>query len=51
MTMIALEESHDCNWVARGREAISVFVCFLYSFKAAANIVSKLAEDVEPDGT
>ena len=47
MSMMALEESHDCSWVARGWEAISVFVCFLYTFKAAVNIVSKLVEDVE----
>jgi hypothetical protein len=48
--MMALEESHDCSWVARGWEAISVFVCCLYSFKAAVKIVSKLVEDVEVDG-
>ena len=51
MAVMALEESHDCSWVARGWEAISVFVCFLYSFKAAVNIVSKVVEDVEVDGT
>ena len=49
--MMALEESHDCSWVARGWEAISVFVCFLYSFKAAVNMVSKVVEDVEEVGT
>jgi hypothetical protein len=30
---------------------MSRFVCFLYSFKAAAKIVSKLVVDVEVDGT
>ena len=49
--MMALEESHDCSSVARGWEVISVFVCLLYSSKAAENIVSKVVEDVEVDGT
>ena len=49
--MMALEESHDCSWMARGWAAISLFVCFLYSFKAAVNSASKVAEDVEVDGT
>lgn len=39
---MAPEELHDCRWVARGWEAMSFFVCFLYSFKAAVKIVSKL---------
>ena len=51
MAMMALEESQDCNSVARGWAAISFFVCFLYAFKAAANIVSKFVEEVEADGT
>ena len=50
MAMMALEESQDCNSVARGWAAISFFVCFLYAFKEAANIVSKFVE-VEADGT
>ena len=51
MAMMALEESQDCNSVARGWEAISFFVCFLYVVKASANIVSKFVEEVEADGT
>ena len=51
MARMAVEESQDFNWVARGWEAISFFVCFLYAFKAAENIVSKFVEDVEVDGT
>ena len=51
MAMMALEESQDCNSVARGWEAISFFVCFLYVVKAAVNIVSKFMEEVEADGT
>jgi hypothetical protein len=43
---IALEESQDCSWVARGWEAMSFFVRFLYSFKAAVKIVSKFVDDV-----
>jgi hypothetical protein len=34
-------ESHDCNWAARGWEAMSFFVCFLYAFEAVVNIVLK----------
>ena len=48
---MALEESQDCNSVARGWAAIFFFVCLLYVVKAAVNIVSKLAEEVETDGT
>jgi hypothetical protein len=44
---IALEESQDCSWVARGCEAISFFVCFLYASKAAVYIVSKFVEEPE----
>ena len=47
---MALGESQDCKRVARGWEAMSRFVCFLYSFKAAVKIVSKLVEEVEVDG-
>jgi hypothetical protein len=46
---MALEESQDCSSVARGWEAMSFFVCFLYAFKAAKNIVSKFGEEVEVD--
>ena len=49
--MMALEELHDCNSVARGWAAISFFVCFLYVVKAAVNIVSKFVEEVEANGT
>ena len=48
---MAAGESQDCRRVARGWEAISRFVCLLYSFKAAAKIVSKLVEEAEVDGT
>ena len=48
---MAVEESQDCRRVARGWEVISRFVCFLYSFRAAAKIVSKLVEEEEVDGT
>ena len=51
MAMMALEESQDCNSVARGWEAISFFVCFLYVVKASVNIVSKFVQEVEADGT
>ena len=44
---MAVGESQDCSWVARGWEAISRFVCFLYSLKAAAKIISKLVEEVD----
>ena len=47
---MALGESQDLSWVARGCEAMSFFVCLLYSFKAAANIASRLvgeAADVD----
>lgn len=48
---MALEESQDCSWMAKGWEAMSFFVCLLYVFKAAEKIVSKFVEDVEVDGT
>ena len=48
---MALEESQDCNSVARGWVAISFFVCFLYAVKAAVNMISKFVEEVEADGT
>jgi hypothetical protein len=51
MERIALEESQDFSWVARGWEAMSFFVCFLYTFKAAENIVSKFVEEAEVGGT
>ena len=46
---MALGESQDCSWVARGWEATSFFVCLLYSLKAALNIVSKFVEEVLKD--
>jgi hypothetical protein len=48
---MALEESQDWSWVARGWEAMSFFVCFLYVSKTAENNVSKFGEEVEVDGT
>ena len=51
MAIIALEESQDFNWVAKGWEVMSFFVCFLYAFRASENISSKFEEDVEVDGT
>ena len=50
MARIAQEESQDFSWVAKGWEEMSFFVCFLYVFKAAENIVSKFVEDVEVEG-
>ena len=44
-------ESHALSWSARGWEAMFFFVCFLYSFKAAAKMVSKFGEEVDVDGT
>ena len=35
----------DCNWAARGWEAMSFFVRFLYSSKEALKICSKLVEE------
>ena len=51
MAMMALEESQDCNSVARGWAAISFFVCFLYVVKAFVNIASKSVEEVKAGGT
>jgi hypothetical protein len=51
MAIIALEESQPFSWVARGWEAMSFFVCFLYAFKAAEKILSKSVEYVEVDET
>ena len=51
MARMALEESQDCSWVARGSEVISFLVCLLYAFKAAESIVSKFVEEVEVNGT
>jgi hypothetical protein len=51
MVRMALAESQDCSWAARGWEAMSFFVCLLYTFKAAAKMVSKFVEEVEEDGT
>ena len=51
MARMALEESQDLSWEARGWEAMSFFVCFLYVFKASEKTDSKFKEDVEVDGT
>jgi hypothetical protein len=51
----AAGEWQDFNWTARGLEAMSRLVFFLYSSKEAAKIVSKFVEEeplvVEVDGT
>ena len=47
---IALGESQDLSWAARGWEAMSFFVFFSYSSRAALKIVSKLGEEVVVDG-
>ncbi len=47
MARMELGESHDRNWAARGWEAMSFFVCFLYASKAALKIVLKFAEEVD----
>ena len=51
MARIALEESQDFSWVARGWAVMSFFVFLLYASKAVEKIVSKFVEDVEVDGT
>ena len=51
MARMALEESQDFSWVAKGWEVMSFFVFFLYASKAAEKIVSKFVEYVEVDGT
>jgi hypothetical protein len=48
---MALGESQDRSWVARGCEAISFLVCLLYACKAAVRIVSKFVEAAEVGGT
>ena len=50
MARMALEESHDFSWAARGWEVMSFFVCFLYASKAAVKIVSKFGEEVPVGG-
>ena len=42
---MALGDSQDFSWVARGWEAMFFFVCLWYSSKAAAKIVSKFVDD------
>ena len=37
--------------MARGWEAMSFFVCFLYVFNASVKSASKFVEGVEVDGT
>ena len=48
---MALGDSQDLSWAARGWEAISFFVFCSYSSRAAFKIVSKLVEEAEVDGT
>ena len=49
---MALGESQDCSWTARGWEVIFFFVCCLYSSTAALKkIISKSVEDVVVGGT
>ena len=49
---MALGDSQDLSWVASGWAAISFFVFFLYSSKAAAMIVEKFGGGVAAvDGT
>ena len=49
---MALGESQDLSWAAIGWVAISFFVFFLNSSKAAAMIVAKFGEEVVAvDGT
>ncbi len=43
---MASGESQVCNWAAKGWEAMSFFVCFLYACKAVVKIVSKFVEEV-----
>jgi hypothetical protein len=51
MAIMALEESQDFSWVAKGWEAMSFFVFFLYAFKESEKIASKFMEDVDVEGT
>jgi hypothetical protein len=51
MAIMAPEESQDFSSLARGWEAMSFFVCFLYAFKASEKIASKFVEDLEVEGT
>ena len=48
---MALGDSHDLISAAKGWEAISFFVFFSYSSRAAFKIASKLVEEAEVDGT
>ena len=50
---MALGDSQDLSWAARGWEAMSFFVCFLYSSKAAVKMVPKVvdSDDGSGDGT
>ena len=48
--MMALAESQDWSWVARGWEVMSFSVRFLYASKAALKIVSKFVEEVAVGG-
>lgn len=48
---MALGESQDWSWTAKGWELMSLFVCFLYASKAAPKIDSKSGEGIVTDGT
>ena len=43
---MALGDSQDLSWAARGCDAMSFFVFFLCSSKAAVMIVAKFGEEV-----
>ncbi len=47
---MALGESQDFSWVARGWEAMSFFVLFLYASKETLKISSKLMEEAVEGG-
>ena len=48
---MALGESQDCSWTAKGWEVMSSFVCSLYASKAVLKIVSESVEGVTVDET
>ena len=48
---MALGESQDWSWTARGWELMSLFVCFLYASKAAPKIDSKSVEGIATERT
>ena len=48
---MALGESQDWSWTARGWELMSLFVRFLYVSKAAPKIDSKSVEGIATERT